>query len=150
MKPPSNQKCEICKKDVSYFLIDGRIRGGEHGPKGHWMFMCLLCHAIHGLGYGTEDIVIYEFTFGRYFEVQKEIFMNEDEIRLIRDQYVAKAQMSDEPTVFLLGEIAIQLALMNKNLEINNDLMRAFINPPQPPPPLPPQTDTTFDEGMDV
>jgi hypothetical protein len=68
MRPKYNQVCEICGV-YPMTLIDGRVRKGEHGPSGHFVFMCPPCHLIHGLGYGLDDMIVYERFIGNYREI---------------------------------------------------------------------------------
>lgn len=68
-KPHTNQSCEICNSITPKILIDGRVKQGPHGPKGHWVYMCETCHLEWGIGFDKENYIKYERNFGRYFEV---------------------------------------------------------------------------------
>lgn len=71
-KPHGNQCCEICKAITPFRIVDGRVKQGPHGPKGHWVYMCEDCHREWGISKKDEDYILFERFSGKYFEVRKE------------------------------------------------------------------------------
>jgi len=69
--PPSDQGCEICKIKTPKILIDGRVKQGPHGHKGHWVYMCSSCQEEWGIGCDPDNYIEYHRFGGRYFEVNK-------------------------------------------------------------------------------
>lgn len=68
--PKSEQKCEICKTPKNFYLFDARIVRCQHGPKGHWMWLCLSCVLEWGLGYGPDEIRVFQRSVARYVEIK--------------------------------------------------------------------------------
>ena len=69
-KPRSNQNCEICNTVTPRILIDGRVKQGPHGNKGHWVYMCESCQVVWGLGTDEDNYIRFEYFNGRYFETR--------------------------------------------------------------------------------
>lgn len=111
MKPAYMQSCEICKSKP-LILFDARIRLCQYGAKGHWMFLCPVCHYFWGLGYGYDDLIVYERMAGNFHEVKGgTIKMDEKELRGVV-QKLFEDKEKDWNTL-LLGEIAVQMTVLN-------------------------------------
>lgn len=125
MKPTPDEKCEACGTGDLSILFDGRVKRTEVWPKGHWVFLCPRCHFLYGLGYGYDDLVIYEKTYQGYKEVIKRFYMDSNTLTQAIRSFAAKCDPNDEAQVVLLGEIGVQLALLVRGqAETNGHLQR--------------------------
>lgn len=68
--PKGEQKCEICKVSKLFYLFDARIVRCQYGARGHWMWLCLSCVLEWGLGYGSDEIRVFQRSIARYIEVR--------------------------------------------------------------------------------
>lgn len=103
--------CKSCSRR-SNWIIDGRVKFGELGPKGHWVFMCPLCHMLFGLGYGKDDLVVYKRFVGRYVEVEEHPPTTIQDIKEGVAYWLSKGLIETAQTT-LLGQITIQLIQLN-------------------------------------
>jgi hypothetical protein len=127
MKPKPNQSCEICSC-IEGVLFDARVRLGEYGAKGHFVYMCPSCHAIHGLGYGVENVVLFRRFIGRWIEMSEEYVLSCEDIRKIVSFYKERSSThQDEGMLILLGEIAIQMNVLNKSIVESNELIKQVL-----------------------
>jgi len=131
VKPRTNQPCEICKKESYNIIIDAQLNeSGPLGNRGLWLFMCPSCHKIHGQGFKEDRCTIYVRVNGRYFEQKGIYLMTIDEIQQTIDRFSTLVKNDkDQAAVVLQGEIALQLAIWNRNMEENNNLLRRVLHP---------------------
>lgn len=53
--PP--EKCQLCNDLIGKVFVEGKTKSGS------WVDMCIFCHVIHGLGFGTghgHEYTLYE------------------------------------------------------------------------------------------
>jgi len=85
------------------------------------MFMCEVCHKLHGSGF--ENSVVYEKAQGKYYEVKKQ--MKAEQLQKTIAGFAAKAHPDTEGTIVLLGEIGLQLTILNETIkEVTASMMK--------------------------
>lgn len=130
MKPQTNQHCEICGKESYKIIIDSKLKESSSlGNRGRWLFMCPACHLVYGQGFREDRCTIYIRINGKYLE-QKGIYsMTVEEIQETIDRFSSTVTKREQADVVLVGEIALQLAIWNRNMEENNSLLRRVLHP---------------------
>ena len=124
--PSFDQNCEVCKIKAPPVLFDARVRKGEYGARGHWIYMCPVCHIKHGIGYDSDSIIVYQKFASRYFEVRKEFELDIASIRSAVMNFRQESSREEEWKIFLLGEIAIQLAVSNNQQKEMNEYLKSL------------------------
>jgi hypothetical protein len=110
--PTARQDCEACGERALDTVFDARVKRTNEWPKGHWMFLCDVCHFIYGLGYDPENLVLYKKGYDEFHEILGEISMSSQSIREAVRRMATASDPKEEAKIFLIGEIGIQLSLM--------------------------------------
>lgn len=109
--------CRACLREFTT-ILDARVRLSKLGPKGHWVYLCTACQIIYGLGCDEDDYVVYQKFIGRWAEVPGLPKSTPQDVICAVKYYKAGAENQvNEALIVLIGEVAVQLSLMNEKLQ---------------------------------
>lgn len=126
MIPSRSSRCECCKQKSPKVVFDTALtQHTSFGIRGSWHLLCIGCHKVLGSGFEHDKTTMYVLINGKYIEQKGIHLMTSEEIQQTIDMFT---QQTKDPIVkakiVFHGEIALQLAILNKNIEETNALER--------------------------
>jgi hypothetical protein len=78
-----------------------------------------MCHFVYGLGYGDDDLIVYESLAGKYFETKGGKFrMTPEQIREATKTFLQNSPREEHSQISIFGEMCAQIAELSKQLAL--------------------------------